>query len=155
MTFESYRFKVAIGPVASSWGRKYWNLLFGKDAIVAYPYRLPEAIWLLINYYFKNYNTDPGKQIRARALGGVTLESFLRERDAHRIDASIIKRVEISSRYMQNRIRLIEYSGKKRSYSILNRAMTDTYRQALRELYPEKYIELDFPKTRPGKVLKR
>jgi hypothetical protein len=155
MISESYRFKATIGPVWSSWGWKYWSLLFGKDAIVVYPYKMREAFWLLVNYYFKNYNADPGIQVRREALEGVALESFLRERDARRLDASVIKRVEISSSYMQNRIILVEYSGKKRVYSILNRAMTDTYRQALKELYPEKYIEVDFPRTRLGKILKR
>ena len=155
MGFDLYRFKAVIGPVWSSWGRKYWSLLLSTDVIVPYPYWLRESLWLLANYYLKRYEADPGIPLRKEALEGVSLEHFLRERDAHRIDASTVKRVEVVSSVMQNKIRLVTYSGKQKVYAIMNRALTDSYRKTLKELYPEKYIEVNFPATKLGKMLKR
>jgi hypothetical protein len=86
MGFNEYRFKVAIGSVWSSWGFRHWNLLFGSEMIVPYPYKMREVVWLLTNYYFKRFDADPGMQVRKEALAGVSLEHFMRERDAHRID---------------------------------------------------------------------
>ncbi len=155
MAGEEYSFKVAIGPLTTSYGFRYWSLLFGVDRIVVYPYRQREVFWLLVNNYLKKYDADPGIAVREEAMDGVNVERFIRARDAKSIDSSMVRRIEVVSGYSKNKIKIYFHSGKIDVFSIVNRVQTESYRQSLRGLYPEKYIDQGHPSSWLGKILKR
>jgi hypothetical protein len=100
------------------------------------------------------YSPDPAlaldERVPAGSHGGARRRSGVR-----RYEISLVRKIEMISSHMQNRVRIEKLSGERHTYVIPVRAATDLYRKKLRELYPDIYAERDFPGTWLGRLLKR
>ena len=151
---EDYFISV-IGPVSSDWGRKYWNLFFREDAIVACPYTFRESLQLGFHFQLKVWPADPGAPLRGRADEGMTEFDLPRDRKLRRYPANLLKRIVVHSNYTANTISFVKLSGDEDVYSIPLREETDIYREELSDFYPAIYIEKGFPATAIGRILKK
>lgn len=143
----------AIGPVWTAFGFRNWSLLLGDEVIVAFPYTFLEAIELNARFNVRGSLQDAGAKIRQLTENGLRTDELPAKRAVRRYEIYQIRKIELVSSYMQNRIRIITGKGAD-AYSIAYRQQTTFYREILKRLYPVRYAERNFPTSRLGRVLK-
>ena len=138
--------RAVLGPFWTHWGFRYWRLLLYDDAIVAWPYTLWESLGVAWRTMTWRDALDPSLLRRDLPRGG----------DAKRwYGIPLLKKVEMVSGHMRNRLVLTRRSGERHTYVLPLREHTDLCRRKLRELYPGVYAERGFPGTWLGKLLKK
>jgi hypothetical protein len=152
---EQHIVRSVLGPVWSHGGLKYWKLHLHDYAIVAYSYTFRESFKVAFRLHMERYSPDPGLARDERVSTGSSAGARGGHLAARRYEISLVRKIEMISSHMQNRVRIEKLSGERHTYVIPVRAATDLYRKKLRELYPDIYAERDFPGTWLGRLLKR
>ncbi len=149
------QFITVLGPVSSNWGKMNWNLFCAGDRIVACPYTFRESVQLAFRFSLHVWPPDPGEKMRALVERGISEFDLPRDRRLRRYPVHLLRSIVVQSNNTANTITFMKLSGEEDVYSIPFRNETDSYREALSDLYPSVYREKDFPTTVLGRLLKK
>jgi hypothetical protein len=136
-------------------GFRYWKLHLYDEDIVAYPYTFLESFGVALRLYMGRYSPDPAIASDERMSAGAYAGTPGLSSGAKRHYVSLVRKIEMISSHLQNKLLIEMRSGERQTYVIPIRWHTDFYRRKLRELYPDIYAERDFPGTWLGRLLKR
>ena len=140
-----------LGPLTSNWQMRAWRLVLCRTELVAWPYTWKEGFRLgfLIEL---GLGSDPGS-----VLANGTRDDFrkaLLGRDLREYDLNEITKIVVRSRMRSNLIEIHQVSRQIDCYGIMDRYLTNPYREILRKCYPSKYREEGFPTTILGRIIK-
>lgn len=146
-----HQFQSIIGPLWTSLGFRYWNLLLAPEGIVAWPYTTREAFALSVRRFF-GFPRDPAGNVRSHVGHGPIPWELLRSDRSRFIPRSAIGAVGVELRWGQNVVVVKLASGGKRVFQVSYREHTFLYRSALRSVFPDIYFERGFDQGLISKV---
>lgn len=152
---EQHKVRTVLGPFWTHMGFRYWKLHLYDEDIVAYPYAFLETLGVVVRSFMGKYSPDPEMVRDKRMSVGAYAGTPGMRSGAKRYYVSLVRKIEMISSHMQNKLLIEMRSGERQTYVIPIRSHTDFYRRKLREIYPDIYAERYFPGTWLGRLLKR
>lgn len=132
---------------------KNYSLLLASSLVTAWPYKTLESLRLGFALQSRRVR-DPGAWVRRKAVAGELTDLDLHSAGATSYELLELEQVAIECNWFNNAVALRKTNGTSVRFRLLHRADTVVYRRTLRRLYPGKYVERGFPKSRVTRVLK-